>query len=170
MSYPPHRGTLFSHFVLSGLTLLSLLVRFMRQRYEKIELRRSNIYLIVQFVSRCNARVLRFSHVFEQFGSLCIFEAMYKTAKFAITLYLDRSFRIACKSYRISLVQELLFDIMFYLSLCFQIITTNHGRIHSYESMRENGYGVMEKISLKNRRVGLLTQFHQTASCPSKKK
>ena len=49
-------------------------------------------------------------------------------------------------------------------------ITTNHGRIHSYESMRENGYGVMEKIGLKNRRVGLLTQFHQTASCPSKNK
>lgn len=170
MSYPPHRGTLFSHFVLSGLTLLSLLVRFMRQRYEKIELRRSNIHLIVQFVSRCNARVLRFSHVFEQFGSLCIFETMYKTAKFAITLYLDRSFRIACKSYRISLVQELLFDIMLSLSLCFQIITTNHGRIHSYESMRENSYGVMEKIGLKNRRVGLLKQFHQTASCPSKNK
>lgn len=166
MSYPPHRGTLFSHFVLSGLTLLSLLVRFMWQRYEKIELRRSNIHLIVQFVSRCNARVLHFSHVFEQFCSLCIFEAMYKTAKFAITLYLDRSFRIACKSYRISLVQELLFDIMLSLSLCFQIITTKH----SYESMRENGYGVMEKIRLKNRRVGLLTQFHQTASRPSKNK
>ncbi len=36
--------------------------------------------------------------------------------------------------------------------------------------MRENGYGVMEKISLKNRRVGLLKQFYQTASCPSKNK
>ena len=36
--------------------------------------------------------------------------------------------------------------------------------------MRENGYGVMEKISLKNRRVGLLKQFHQTASRPSKNK
>ncbi len=82
----------------------------------------------------------------------------------------DRSFRIACKSYRISLVQELLFVIMLSLSLCFQIITTNHGRIHSSKSMRENGYGVMEKISLKNHRVGLLKQFHQTASRPSKNK
>lgn len=36
--------------------------------------------------------------------------------------------------------------------------------------MRENGYGVMEKISLKNRRVDLLKQFHQTASRLSKNK